>query len=145
MSYSPILFDAGNVYVWVVYGAMLGIISFIAAVVSEFLFLRFVFKLIEKKRFLYTLIANLASALVGVGIMPLVFMMGFIAVFITLALSIIIEYFVWKRLTRSEEIPKRTIMQFSIVANVVSYTVIFGIPWVVRSVVALIMIQGMLK
>ena len=147
MNYSPLLFDAGNVYIWVAFGAMLGIVSFIAAVVSEFLFLRFAFKLIDKKRFLYTLIANLASVLVGVGVTPLfglVFMVSIPAVLITLILSIIIEYFVWKGLTRSEEIPKEKILKFSITANFVSYAVIFG-PWVVQRIVALIRIRGMLR
>jgi hypothetical protein len=148
MSYSPVLFDAGNIYVWVAYGAFLGIISFIIAVVSEFLLLRFGFKFLQKKRFLYILIANLASVLAGVGIMALlglVFMSGRIVVPITLILSIIVEFFVLVRLTRSEDIPKKVIMKFIVIANLVSYTVIFGIPWVVQRVVALIMIQGMLK
>jgi hypothetical protein len=148
MGYSPVLFDAGNIYVWVAYGAFLGIISFIIAVVSEFLLLRFGFKFLQKKRFLYILIANLASVLAGVGIMALlglVFMSGRIVVPITLILSIIVEFFVLVRLTRSEDIPKKVIMKFIVIANLVSYTVIFGIPWVVQRVVALIMIQGMLK
>jgi hypothetical protein len=140
-SLSQPFLDAGNPIIWVMYGIFWGIVSFIVAVVSEFLVLQYGFKFQKEKRFRYTLIANAASALIG-SIPAFFLQMSIVMVLPSLIISVAIEYFVWLKLVKPEEYRKKTIFRYSIVANIVSYILLFGIPWMYRMIVAFILVSS---
>ena len=139
-SFGPLM-DMGNLYAWVVFGALAGIYSFIVAVLLEAWLSKKFFSLRTRHRLLYSFIANLTSAACGVifaiyGLSPLDD--PFKWIMISLLLTIPIEYLWWIIFLKAKGRALLKVLGFCIAANVASYVVSLLIPFIIGFVIAFI-------
>ena len=123
-SIKPIpLFNMGNLFILLIFGVGLGILSFIVVVIVEASVMKQFFNFPLRQRMKYSLIVNLVTATAGYFYVEYIafryegfFKLGFIAIILT----IIIEYICLLLLIRKKSLLKG-LLGYSLVSNLASY------------------------
>ncbi len=102
--------------------------AIIFSVITEYLLLTFCFKFQKEKRFLYTLLANLASIIVG-ALFYLSLLHSYqpidrISVWLII-LSIYVEYIIWFIIIGSKDFRWLSVLLYLIIGNILSSIMIF--------------------
>ena len=135
--------------------------NFLVTIFFEYLVLELAFTFQNKKSLRYTLIANFASELLGKTTAFLVadvfidlilpdsftyrripFLLVFVLVFFILA--IVIERFIWIRLIKPDQAHKKAILWYTVVANIVSFGLIYGGKHLIIIIVAIVLVAVIL-
>jgi hypothetical protein len=132
--------------------------NFLVTIFFEYLVLELAFTFQNKKSFRYTLIANFASELlgkatawwVGLRLIDLILPESFIYsdfllfVLVFFILAIVIESFVWIKLIKPEKSRRKAILWYTIVANIVSFGLIYGGKHLIIIIVAIVLVAVIL-
>jgi hypothetical protein len=131
--------------------------NFLVTIFFEYLVLELAFTFQNKKSIRYTVIANLTSELLGkttawwVGlrfidlILPDSYTDSRIHyVLVSFILAIVIERFVWIKLIKPEKSRRKAILWYTIVANIVSFGLIYGGKHLIIIIVAIALVAVIL-
>jgi hypothetical protein len=137
MSYSPILFDAGNVFGYVIFGCGGGIVLYVLTVLVEYFVMIQNYHFLENNKFGYVAAVNAVSAVFGLILYRIfdrwimIDLNFFYLMVISFVITLVLEPIAWLIFLKPPKKKYKPIIMYSILANCASYLlpfVFFGCP-----------------